>query len=101
MHSLPAYLENLQQTLHSRQSKKAAWDIIDEYFHFIKPGDCKKELWILTKGAITNNLIEEADTGAKRHDLIFGYEFLCLFVDAVHLLHSKRQPKQTHSAHID
>lgn len=94
MHSLPAYLQNLHQTLLSRQSKKAAWDIIDEYFQCMKPEDSKKELWVLTKGAITNDLLEEADTGAKRQDLIFGYEFFCLFIDAIHLLHTKRQQKQ-------
>jgi hypothetical protein len=51
-------------------------------------------LWILTKGAITNDLMDQSKKGADRHNLIFGYELLLLFFDAVKVLHDKREHKQ-------
>ncbi len=89
MHSLPAYLENMKQRLLSEQSTGAAWSIIDEYLHFMGLETIKEELWILTKGTLTNDLMDQSQKGIDRHDLIFGYEFLVLFFDAVKVLHTK------------
>ena len=89
MHSLPTYLENMKQRLLSEQSTGAAWSIIDEYLHFMGLETIKEELWILTKGTLTNDLMDQSQKGMDRHDLIFGYEFLVLFFDAVKVLHTQ------------
>ena len=54
----------------------------------------REELWILTKGTITNDLMEQSEKGKDRHDLIFGYEFLVLFFEAVKVLHDKWENKE-------
>ena len=77
-----------------QKNKKTAWTVINEYFHFIRIESIKEELWILTKGTITNDLMDQSKKGADRHNLIFGYEFLLLFFDAVKVLHEKREHKQ-------
>jgi len=56
--------------------------------------EIKEELWILTKGTITNDLMEQAEKGIDRHNLIFSYEFLMLFLDAVKVLHNKWEHNQ-------
>lgn len=94
MHSLPDYLENMKQELRNKGNKKAAWAIIDEYFSFMGIETIKEELWILTKGTITNDLMDQSEKGIDRHNLIFGYEFLLLFFEAVKVLHGKREHKQ-------
>jgi hypothetical protein len=94
MHSLPGYLEEMKQRLLNEQSKKAAWGIINEYFHFMGIETIKEELWILTKGTLTNDLMDPSAKGLDRHNLIFGYEFLVLFFDAVKVLHDKRENKR-------
>ena len=87
MHSLPEHLERMKQALLHKKNKKAAWTVINEYFHFIGIESIKEELWILTKSAITNDLMDQSKKGADRHNLIFGYELLLLFFDAVKVLH--------------
>jgi hypothetical protein len=94
MHSLPEHLERMKQALLRKKKKKAAWTVINEYFHFIGIESIKEELWILTKGTITNDLMDQSKKGADRHNLIFGYELLLLFFDAVKVLHDKREHKQ-------
>ncbi len=94
MHSLPDYLENMKDELLSKGSKKAAWSIINKYFHFMGIETIREELWILTKGTITNDLMEQSEKGMDRHNLIFGYEFLVLFFDAVKVLHDKREHRE-------
>jgi hypothetical protein len=91
MNSLPSTLAKMQQRLRREQSPEAAWAIIDEYFSCNGPDGIREELWIMAKGAITNDLI--TDSAASRHELLFGYEFLQLMVEAVGLLHN-RQKKQ-------
>lgn len=93
MHSLPKYLENRKQTLLNKGGKKAAWDIINEYFQYTTIESIKEELWLLTKSTITNDLVEQAEDGADRHNLIFGYEFLVLLLEAVHQLYQIRKEK--------
>lgn len=93
MHSLPDYLEDMKQKLLLEKSKKAAWNIIDGYFHFMGIESIREELWILTKGTLTNDLMEQSEKGMDRHNVIFGYEFLVLFFDAVKLLHDKWEEK--------
>ena len=97
MNSLPGKLATLQTHLRQEQSPEAAWAIIDEYFSCNGPDTIREELWIMAKGAVTNDLI--ADTAASRHELLFGYEFLQLMVDAVGVLHnlSKKQKVETTS----
>jgi hypothetical protein len=94
MHSLPEHLQRMKQALLHKKNKKAAWIVINEYFHFIGIESIKEELWILTKGTITNDLMDQSKKGADRHNLIFGYEFLLLFFDAVKVLRDKREHKQ-------
>lgn len=91
MNSLPGKLANLQTRLRREQSPEAAWAIIDEYFSCNGPDGIREELWIMAKGAITNDLV--ADSAACRHELLFGYEFLQLMVDAVGVLISIRRIK--------
>jgi hypothetical protein len=95
MHSLPNYLENLKQDLQKNGTKKTAWKIINEYFSFMGMDTIREELWILTKGTITNDLMEQSEKGIDRHNLLFGYEFLLLFFQAVDLLREKREIKKT------
>lgn len=90
MHTLPGYLQNLKQRLLKEKSESAAWAVIDEYFHYISLESIKEELWILTKGTITNDLMDQSDIGVGRHDLIFGYEFQVLVMEAVHQLYDIR-----------
>lgn len=94
MHSLPEHLQRMKQALLRKKNKKAAWTVINEYFHFIGIESIKEELWILTKGTITNDLMDQSKKGADRHNLIFGYELLLLFFDAVKVLHDKREQKE-------
>ena len=90
MHTLPGILADMQQRLREDKSAAAAWAIIEEYFACNGPEGIRTELWTLTKGAITNDLMDEAETGAKRHELLFGYEFLQLMIDAVEVLNYQR-----------
>ncbi len=103
MNSLPSTLAKMQQRLRREQSPEAAWAIIDEYFSCNGPDGIREELWIMAKGAITNDLV--TDSAASRHELLFGYEFLELMVVAVGVLHEQRmqkskshlEPKQHHT----
>lgn len=88
MNSLPGKLAHLQTRLRQEQSPEAAWAIIDEYFSCNGPDAIREELWIMAKGAVTNDLI--TDSAASRHELLFGYEFLQLMVDAVGVLHAQQ-----------
>lgn len=97
MHSLPDYLEDLKERLLSERSTTTAWKIVDEYFLFMKPERIKEELWVLTKGAITNDLLESSRKGSDRFNLIFGYEFMMLFVDAVKVLHEAAEHTEQNS----
>ena len=94
MHSLPEYLEEMKHKLATKNSEKAAWKIVDEYFRFTGIESIREELWILTKGTITNDLMEQSEKGVDRHNLIFGYEFLILFFDAIKVLHDKWSKKE-------
>lgn len=91
MHSLPDYIEDLKQELHQKGTKKAAWAIIEQYFGQMEIESIKEELWVLTKGTITNDLMEQSQKGLHRLNLIDNYEILILFVDAVKVLHDKRE----------
>jgi hypothetical protein len=84
MNSLPTTLAKMQVRLREEQSPEAAWAIIEEYFSCNGPDTIRQELWIMAKGAITNDLV--ADTAASRHELLFGYEFLELTLEAMGLL---------------
>lgn len=97
MNALPNQLERLRQKLLTEKSNDAAWNIIDEYFSFMGMDTIKQELWILTKGTLTNDLMEQNEKGLDRHNIIFGYEFLLLFLDAVKTLHEAR-PKEVRKA---
>ncbi len=94
MYSLPKYLERKRRTLVKKGSKKAAWDIVHEYFTYAPLEDIKEELWVLTKGTITNDLMHQAAEGVDRHNLIFGHEFLKMFLDAVYRLYEIRKEKE-------
>ncbi|GAA4300622.1 hypothetical protein [Compostibacter hankyongensis] len=98
MHSLPKDLEEMRQELLKEKNKEAAWAIIKEYFQFISIAETKKELWVLTKGALTNDLVEESEEGTTRHDLIFGYEFLILLLEAVHVLYQAKKARAAKKA---
>jgi hypothetical protein len=84
MNSLPTTLAKMQVRLREEQSPEAAWAIIEEYFSCNGPDTIRQELWIMAKGAITNDLV--TDTAASRHELLFGYEFLELTLEAMGLL---------------
>lgn len=92
MNSLPGKLATLQTRLRREQSPEAAWAIIDEYFSCNGPDGIREELWIMAKGAITNDLV--TDSAASRHELLFGYEFLELMVEAVESLTRLRKPNE-------
>ena len=84
MNSLPGKLATLQTRLRREQSPEAAWAIIHEYFSCNGPDGIREELWIMAKGPITNDLVTDSD--ASRHELLFGYEFLELTLEAMGLL---------------
>lgn len=63
MNSVPDYLHQMKDKLLQKGSEKAAWRIVDAYFHFMGIGCLKEELWILKKGNITNDLMEQSEKG--------------------------------------
>jgi len=91
MSTLPGILNKLRQDLAENQTKKAAWNIIDEYFSFFGLVDIHNELWVLTAGTLTNDGMEQSQKGIDRHDLIFFFEYTKMFFEAVELLHNKRK----------
>jgi hypothetical protein len=38
--------------------------------------------------------MEQSEKGIDRHNLLFGYEFLVLFIEAVNLLQEKRRERK-------
>ena len=92
------HLKSLHQQLSSPTGSTAAWQIIDEYFDFMHVEDIKAELWLLTKGALTNDLLPQNQQGADRHHILYHYELLSLLLDAVKFLHDKRGQKPTSPA---
>jgi len=94
MSVLPNALNKLRQDFTKAQTKKAAWNIIEEYFNFFGLYDIHDELWLLTAGMLTNDEMEQTEKGTDKHNLIFFFEFTKMFAEAAHLLHNKRQKKQ-------
>jgi len=91
MSILPGILNKLREDLAENQTKKAAWNIIDEYFSFFGLVDIHNELWILTAGTLTNDEMDLSQKGIDRHDLIFFFEYTKMFFEAVNLLHNKHK----------
>jgi hypothetical protein len=84
---LPEILNDLRQELAEKQTKEAAWDIIDEYFSFIDLDGIHNELWLLTAGTLTNDEMGPSQKAINRKNLIFFFEFTKMFFEAVHVLH--------------
>ncbi len=91
MSILPGILNKLREDLAENQTKKAAWNIIDEYFRFFGLVDIHNELWILTAGTFTNEEMGQLQMGIDRHNLIFFFEYTKMFFEAVDLLHNKHK----------
>jgi hypothetical protein len=94
MSALPPFLINLQQQLTTKQTKQAAWDIIDEYFSFFDQDSINDELWMLTVAALTNDEMD-MKKAKDRHNSIFFFEYTKMFYEAVHLLHNKNKKKRS------
>jgi len=91
MSILPEILDKLRQNLAEKQTKKAAWKIIDEYFSFFGLDDVHHELWLLTAGTLTSDEMQQLEKGIDRYNLIFFFEYTKMFAEAVHLLHTKHK----------
>ena len=97
MSTIPKYLTRLEDKLKAKQTPKAAWKIIDEYFSFMDKQTIHQELWMLTVGTVTNDLMNKAEKGMDRHDTIFFYEYTKLLFDALSFLHDKHKIKKVNT----
>lgn len=90
----------LHQKLHACQNKKAAWEIVEEYFTCFSMQTVNKDLWTMLFASITKNEEVPMQKGVERENLIFFYQFTLLMIEAVQLLQSKKkaqhQPAATH-----
>jgi hypothetical protein len=101
MNTLPASLANLRQHLQQAPAPAAAWAIVEEYFHFIKPAGFQQQLWVLTVGLLTNDEMQQAEKGRQRHDIIFFFEFTLAFAEAVHYLYRQHSISEAGQAGRD
>lgn len=100
MSALPEYLINLQEHLSQKQTKAAAWAIIDEYISFFGKEGINNDLWKLLVGALGSDELEGMEKARERYNLIFFFEYTQLFVVAVHLLYEKRTRKKRRPANV-
>ena len=91
---LPETILQLHQHLHEKQTPKAAWDIIHEYFNFFGVDHVQSELWLLTIGTLTNDEMEKSENGKDRYNLIFFFEYTKIFVEAIHTLYADKVQKK-------
>jgi len=89
MSTLPGILKELHQQFTETPVEATANRIMEQYFSYCDAEHVQDELWALTHGAITNELLTDTQTAAERHNLIFFYEYTSLFIKAVYYLHGK------------
>jgi hypothetical protein len=89
MSTLQGILKELQEQFTDKPKESTAQKIMDEYFSYVNANHVQEQLWELTIGTITNELMD-TQTGADRHNLIFFYEYTRLFFNAVYFLHCKK-----------
>jgi hypothetical protein len=89
MSTLPGILKELHEQFTTAPAEATAQQIMQQYFGYINATQAQQQLWQLTHGAITNDLLTDTQTAADRHNLIFFYEYTSLFINAVYFLHSK------------
>jgi hypothetical protein len=101
MSALPPFLIKLQQQLKEKQTRQSAQGIINEYLSFFTEDSINKELWMLTVGALTNDVME-VEKASDRNDIIFFYEYTKMFYEAIFLLYNKRKrsKKSTHKSSL-
>jgi len=87
---LPGALKHQQDELTSRPKEATAKKIVDEYFRYVDVNYIHEQLWLLTHGTITNELLE-TQTAADRHNLIFFYGYTKLFFSAAWFLYNKEK----------
>lgn len=69
--------------------EEQAWNTIKEFFRTFGANDVAEELWATTKRALTNE--HDETPAADRSNMIFLYEELKIFINAVNTLHQKRK----------
>lgn len=88
MCTLPGILKELHEQFTSQPGEATAQKILEQYFSYVNVTQVQEQLWELTHGTITNELLD-TQTGADRHNLIFFYEYTRLFLSAVYFLYGK------------
>jgi hypothetical protein len=89
MSTLPGILKQLHEQFTAMPKETTAQKIMEQYFGYINATQVQEQLWELTHGTITNNLLKDTQTAAHRHNLIFFYEYTSLFINAVYFLQGK------------
>jgi hypothetical protein len=89
MSTLPGILKELHEQFTEQPNEATAQEIMQQYFGYCNAQHVQDELWTLIHGTITNELLTDTQTAADRHNLIFFYEYTCLFIHAVYFIHSK------------
>jgi len=89
MSTLPGILKELHEQFTTAPAEATAQQIMQQYFGYINATQVQQQLWQLTHGTITNELLTDTQTAADRHNLIFFYEYTALFINAVYFIHSK------------
>jgi len=89
MSTLPGILKQLHEQFSTMPKEATAKEIKKQYFGYINATQVQQQLWELTHGTITNELLKDTQTAADRHNLIFFFEYTNLFINAVYFLHGK------------
>ena len=86
---LPGILKELHEQFNSLPEQHVAQKIINEYFRSFNTTQLQEQLWELTHGTITNEILKDTQTASDRHNILFFYEYTKLFLNAVYFLHGK------------
>ena len=89
MSTLPGILKQLHQQFTAMPNPTTAKQIMEQYFSYNNAIEAQQQLWELTHGSITNELLADTQTATDRHNLIFFYEYTSLFLQAVYFIHGK------------
>ena len=92
---LPAVLMEMREALiHSGEGEakqKAARDIVEEFHDFFGVEGMRQDMWKLLSAAITNVAAAGMEDASQRYNLLFFYEFVLVFSDAVYILHGNEK----------
>ena len=92
---LPALLAELREALANAASEyekeKAAINIIHEFHSFFGVEGTRSDMWQLLSSALAGSGPGHLNNADDRYNLLFFYEFVLVFFDAVYVLHNKEK----------